>query len=134
MGFMFIVAILVTVTGCSGQGQVSVHGDITLDGSLVESGSISFLPLGSGAEVAVSAPIVNGSYETSETATGLTPGEYRVEITWPKKTGKKIASLDPGMMTDETVEAIPAKYNSESELTVQVTAGKDKYDFALESE
>ena len=63
----------------------------------------------------------------------LLPGSYRVEISWRKPTGRKIASADPGIMIDETREAVPAKYNTDSTLTVEIGSGDVEKNFALTS-
>ena len=59
------------------------------------------------------------------------PGKYRVEISWRKPTGRKIPSADPGVIIDETREAVPAKYNSESTLTVEIGSGDVEQNFVL---
>jgi hypothetical protein len=56
-----------------------------------------------------------------------------VEINWQKPTGRKIASADPGMTADETREVVPAKYNTDSTLTVEIGGGDVEKDFALAS-
>ena len=94
-------------------------------------GNVVFLPTaGSGTRAA--AAIENGSYSLSA-ADKLRPGIYRVEISWHKPTGRKIASADPGIMIDETREAVPARYNTESTLTVEIGSGDIEKDFALSS-
>ena len=48
-----------------------------------------------------------------------------------KPTGGKIESADPDIMMDETREAIPPKYNSNSTLTAEIAAGENVKVFAL---
>lgn len=62
-----------------------------------------------------------------------TSRSYRVEVNWPKPTGKKIPSTDPGILADETFEVVPRKYNVNTSLTADVTAGENVKDFALTS-
>src|SRR5690606_21043671 len=54
--------ITISLTGCgeSGPPRGSVQGFVTWEGTPVENGTISFIPLGDG--VAASAPIVGGRY------------------------------------------------------------------------
>ena len=60
------------------------------------------------------------------------PGKYKVEITWTKKTGKKVpAPGDPGNQIDETVQVIPQEYNKHTTLTAEVKAERNKIDFTL---
>jgi hypothetical protein len=116
---------------CARESASSVHGKVTLDGEPVAAGNISFLPTaGSGRKAA--AAIEQGVYALAP-SDKLPAGTYRVEIRWPKPTGRKISSADPGTQADETREAVPAKYNSESKLTVEIRSGDLEKDFALSS-
>jgi hypothetical protein len=117
--------------GCSGEKSASVRGKVTLDGEPVAAGNIAFLPTAAGGKKAAAA-IEQGAYAIPASEK-LLPGSYRVEISWHKPTGRKIASADPGMTIDETREAVPAKYNSNSTLTVEIGSGEVEQDFALSS-
>jgi hypothetical protein len=108
--------------GCGSNAGSTVHGKVTLDGEPVTAGSIAFFPTADSGRKAAAA-IEQGAYALAKTD-GLPPGKYRVEINWPKPTGKKIASADPGMQADEMREVVPPKYNRDSTLTVEIT-GKD---------
>ena len=129
--FRLSLSALALFCGCSGDASSSVHGRVTLDGEAVTMGNIVFLPP-SGVGPKAAAAIENGSYAISA-ADKLRPGSYRVEISWHKPTGRKVASADPGMTIDETREAIPAKYNSDSTLVVEIGGGEVEKDFALTS-
>jgi hypothetical protein len=115
--------------GCSGQNSASVHGKVTLDGEMVSAGNIAFLPAAAGGRK-VAAAIEQGLYSIPASQK-LEPGKYRVEISWHKPTGRKVASADPGMTIDETREAVPAKYNRDSTLTVEIGGGEVEKDFSL---
>jgi hypothetical protein len=122
---------LAVIFGCTAERSSSVHGKVTLDGEVVTMGNIVLLPAaGSGTKAA--AAIENGSYSIPA-ADKLLAGSYRVEISWHKPTGRKIASADPGITIDETREAVPARYNTESTLTVEIGSGDLEKDFALTS-
>lgn len=129
IGF-YQLALLGLLCGCSGQKAASVHGQVTLDGEPVSAGSIVFLPAAAGGRKAAAA-IEGGAYSIPASEQ-LAPGSYRVEISWHKPTGRKIPSADPGMTMDETREAVPARYNSDSTLTAEIGGDAEK-DFALTS-
>ena len=123
------LAALLCFAGCGGTDAPSLKGKVTLDGVPVASGNIVFLPEQSEGRKAAAA-IEDGNYLVPAEE-GLLPGKYRVEVSWHKPTGKKIPSADPGIMMDETKEAIPAKYNSSSTLTADLAPGEASQDFAL---
>lgn len=125
----FLTFAAALLAGCGGDGRKGVSGDVTLDGEPVNGGSIVFLPSG-GEGSKGAAEIIDGKYSIPP-AQGLAPGTYRVEINWSKPTGKQIPSGDPGMMMDERQEAVPARYNSNSTLTVEITAGENQHNFPL---
>jgi hypothetical protein len=126
----FALCALIGVAGCGATSSATVHGKVTLDGEPVATGSIVFLSAGSGSKAA--AAIEQGVYAVS-TQDKLAPGSYRVEISWRKPTGKKVASADPGIVIDETREAVPAKYNTDSTLAVEIGTGDVEKDFDLSS-
>lgn len=125
--------LIFSAIGCGGGTAIEradVNGKVTLDGQPLESGSITFLPTKIGKGVPATAEIKNGSFSLAG-ENGATIGSNRVEITSIKKTGK-ISNFD-GIQTEETVQIIPAKFNSESELTTDVKAGANQPEFALTS-
>jgi hypothetical protein len=117
------------IAGCKETSPSSIHGTVTLDGESVELGNIVFLPA-SGSGPRAAAPIEQGVYSIPASEK-LVPGSYRVEISWRKPTGRKSASADPGMMIDETREAVPAKYNTDSTLIVEIGRGDVAKNFDL---
>ena len=60
---------------------------------------------------------------------GLGTGPFRVEIRALRPTGEK--SADPELIPAK--EAVPAKYNSKSELTLEIKPGSNTADFELKS-
>ena len=119
--------------GCGGDtGRASVSGTVTLDGEPVENGAITFVAM-TGPEGPTGANIVDGYYQIRKTQ-GPVAGRFRVEIRWPKPTGKKIPVMDgipDSGMRDELAEAIPAKYNQTSVLEIEIQNGKNLRDFEL---
>lgn len=118
------------VAGCSSGPRSSVEGNVNYDGELVDQGGIVFIPVveDSGL-VRATGPIQNGRYHL-DNQRGPNPGKYRVEITWRKKTGNKVPG-EGGNPRDEVVMPVPAKYNTESELTVDVQPGRNTFHFDL---
>lgn len=128
---LLLTACIVTV-GCGDSAKARVKGNVTFNGDPVEEGSISFLPAEDTQSRKASAAILNGVFDIPADR-APTPGKFKVEISWFKKTGNKIASADPGMVAaDETKEAIPAKYNRETTLVRELVVGENKLDFKLD--
>jgi hypothetical protein len=123
--------LIFVIAGCEKKSSPSVYGKVTLDGQSVTEGSIAFYPQDTRGPKAAAA-IENGAYSLSPNDK-LIPGKYRVEISWRKPTGKKMPSADPGITIDETHEAIPTKYNTDSTLIADIQSGDAQKDFALTS-
>jgi hypothetical protein len=121
------------VAGC-GKSIGTAEGQVTFESQPVQEGAISFEsadkqgPSSGGI-------IQDGQYRIER----LPPGKKVVRITAQRKTGRKIPldSLFPkgmvpaGVMTDEIIKYIPAKYNDQSELTADVSGGNNHLDFDL---
>jgi hypothetical protein len=128
-----VVAMVLCV--CAGCGsRVRVEGDVTLDGTPVDGGTILFLQgTGPGSDKG-HAPIQGGKYDlTGEAAKNLTPGNYTIQIHWIQKLnrpGPDAPNADTGAAVKDL---IPAKYNSKTTLTRDLTLGTNKVDFELTS-
>jgi hypothetical protein len=118
------------LAGCGGN---VLEGSVTLDGQPLAEGTISLIPKGGGASFG--AEIKNGKYSlTGLQQKKILPGTYRVEINSFKKTGKTIPNKsDAGTSIEETVQLIPTRYNSKSELTTEITSGSNTGNFELKS-
>jgi len=131
-----LMVLLVVVAGCGDSDRAAVSGTVTLDGQPIEGGMISFIPpKGDTGGFPAWGPIEGGRYSIAADE-GPTAGSIRVEIRWTRKTGKKIPAIAPapqGSFTDETIEAIPVRYNSQTELKVDVQRGENTFDFNLDS-
>jgi hypothetical protein len=126
---------VVFLSGCGPAGP-SAEGNVTFDGRPVDGGTISFFPVGGegppGKRRNASGEIKDGRYSV-DSAHHLQPGQYRVEIHWYKKTGRRIPSSDPPHKVEETKQVIPRKYNAQSRTTVDVMPGANTFDYALTS-
>ncbi|MSU79769.1 MAG: hypothetical protein EXS16_16985 [Gemmataceae bacterium] len=122
------------VSGCGeSRSRGAVSGIVTLDDVAIETGSISFIPVEGTNSPTSGAVIAMGKYEISREK-GPIAGTFRVEIRAQRKTGNRIAAgspAPPGTMIDETEDAIPARYNSESTLRVEITTGSNSHNFKL---
>lgn len=135
-------------TGCG--GRPTVEGTVTLDGSPLDGGMILFFPpeaanppnraaprlpknpRGSNVPDKAHAPISGGQFVV-EAGKGPDPGMYRVSIVWFKKTGKKVPSSYLPGLEDEMSQALPKKYNEDTELTAEITSGKNTLHYDLTS-
>lgn len=120
--------------GC-GKGLTTATGSVTFDDEPVQQGTIQFeSPNGK-------APTAGGQIESGQyTVTGaleMLTGEKIVRIQAYRETGRKIPAgspAPPGTMVDEIAPFIPAIYNNQSQLTVELAAGVvNQHDFDLSS-
>jgi hypothetical protein len=128
------VTFLCGSAGC-GKKNAALSGTVSYDGQLVDNGVIAFLPDGDPNAVdaqskKVAERIKDGKYSIPPEK-ALVPGKYRVEITWNKKTGKKIG-VNRDSWRDETEQQLPEKYNTESTLSREIKASDTSLDFNLE--
>jgi hypothetical protein len=127
--------------GHAGSDRCDVTGTVTLAGQPVDGGNIEFAPLAASQGSASGAMIQAGRY-TIPSKTGLSPGKYRVRIYWadkPTLVDADESDAPPGAIKKnparipQVKELIPAKYNVESQLTIDVRQdGGNTFDFALE--
>ncbi|MFO0891667.1 MAG: hypothetical protein U0790_21300 [Isosphaeraceae bacterium] len=122
-------------SGCVGEEgplRLPVTGRVTLDGTPLPSGTVTFHPGGKGP--AASAGISEGSFAIGRSE-GLAPGTYKVEIVSVQETGKRVTSPDdPTATIDEVRNLIPVRYNRESRIQAEVKpAGENSYQFDLSS-
>jgi hypothetical protein len=136
-----MAAVAVAIAGCgrAATDRRSVSGEVTLDGKPVDGGNIQIDPLDAKQTSATGALIQVGRYSIPR-QTGLAPGKYRVRIYWADRKvkadsvpGAPGSAGPPGPMSVAPLkELIPAKYNTESELTIEVLPNDaNKFDFAL---
>lgn len=113
---------LVCLAGCGGTDTVEVEGTVTYDGQPIKVGTIAFLPGGGD-------NILDGRYRVRSNA-ALKPGICRVEIRWARPTGKTMKS-ETGHVLEVTEEGLPPKYNDNTELTAELTLGKNTVNFDM---
>lgn len=123
---VFGLGVVVFFPGCGPSdplGRRAISGVVTLDGTPLAGGTISFQPTEQGA-TSSGAMISQGRYAIARDK-GLPPGKYRVMVNAVKPgTG---TTLPEGKMPGEEVgtppvELIPADWNSKSQQIVEVPA------------
>lgn len=118
----------VTASGCGRNKDLAqVTGTVKLDGELLPNAFLVFAPT-SGGTTSYGRTDSNGQYEMvfSDYEKGAWIGENRVEIS----TG----DVNPTMSGAGTREQVPAVYNKNSTLMVEVSAGENVHDFNLQSD
>ena len=124
--FLILSIISGLSAGCNrGPSQAEINGVITLDGKELETGTVRLAPVGAG-NTAGGNINPNGTYEIT-----AMPGTYRVEISATALQGGK--SSRHGDAVEKVVQLVPDKYNTRSQLTLDVKSGRNKQDFALTS-
>lgn len=127
-GFAALMAALV---GCGPtDGLISVTGSVTYNGEPVQDGSISFTPIdgrgSSGGGVIENGQIVRGK---------SSPGKIAVQIYANKIVEKKNPSkeeIERGITSDR-VQYLPAPYNQQSKLRIEISESAHNFDFDLNS-
>jgi hypothetical protein len=118
---------MLLATGCGPTFGV-VSGTITVDGQPVTGGVISFVPA-EGDGTPATSNIEGGRYEVRTMA-----GKKFVQVSAPRVVGKRKEYEGPDApLVEITEERLPSKYNSRTELTFDVKAGRNKQDWSLQS-
>ena len=129
---MFGLALLLTLfVGCGPESGTRrpISGSVTFQGKPVKMGSISFLstagPQGGGL-------LQEGKFQIPAEM-GLEPGTYKVSVSWAEGVEQLSPTQSANGEGPSAREMIPAKYNAETELSVEVTSdGPNKFDLKLD--
>lgn len=122
---LILVACVLISAGCSGDGKYPVNGTVTWNGEPIpadQNGHVTFLPVDP-SETPDAGPIGPDGTFSFRSA----PGEKKVEILISRPVGKVVESM--GMAAQE--QYIPARYNEETELVVEIVAGANDLQFDL---
>lgn len=112
--------------GCEEPNVGHISGLVTVDGQPAQSGSIAFFPVDGRSSTAGSA-IENGQY-----AAKVAPGVSRVEIRVSKVVGQqKLYDTPDSPVQPLLAEALPPRYNDQTELTLDVQAGENVKNWEL---
>jgi hypothetical protein len=124
---LLLVALLV-LPGCGDKSTSQVSGLVKFDGQAIPEGAISFYPV-DGKTRTAGGQIKDGNYSVKVPVATMI-----VRISMPKVVGKKKLYNAPNSPERPlTAEALPARYNSQSELKLDVTPGEMHKDWDLTS-
>jgi hypothetical protein len=117
---------LLVAAGCEKPTKGVVSGTVMVDNMPAKSGSIAFFPVDERSTTA-GGEIVDGRYEAE-----VPFGKFKVEVRVPKVVGEKKLYNTPNSPIQPLLEeSLPAKYNDETELTIEVVPGENQRDFQL---
>ena len=130
--------------GCGGVkdtlGRQAVSGEVTLDGTPLEYGTIRFEPFGASGKTTATGGIISKGRYSLGAADGLPPGKFTVSISstgGPPKptTTDPVEAMNAAAKEAVPEEKIPERYNTATEQVVEVEKGKPgKFDFKLTSD
>lgn len=122
--FGLLAGFAASVGGCGkGDSRVEVSGQVVFDGQPVRVGMVTFEP-SSGTAPPQSAAIEDGGYQTA-----LEPGQYLVRITAPDMDKMGPPPDDIHEPAPEYVSLLPASWNDQSALNVEVKPGTGSIHF-----
>ncbi|HTN77869.1 MAG TPA: hypothetical protein VL096_21575 [Pirellulaceae bacterium] len=119
------MGLLLALPGCGGKPTTrgGVRGVVTLQGTPLDQGTITFYPTNGTQRASGGALITGGKYELPAEQ-GLEAGSYRVEISSPKPSTTSQEDYAAGKMSLTSSDRIPEAYNTASKVTVEVKAGQ----------
>ncbi len=121
------IAVMACLTGCGrSDGLTEISGNVSYDGQPVKQGTIIFLPA-DGMGPTAGTLIADGRYSVK-----VAPGKKLVKIEGYKVIGQHpFSPHNPRIVVDQE-QILPPRYNTQSELTREITSGERRCDFALE--
>jgi hypothetical protein len=131
--FVSLLAGAACLTGCSSGDIGTVTGTVKMDGQPLKGARVTFYPIVEGddafsnAGTSIGRTDENGVYELifGRGVKGAKVGKHTVHI----ETGEDFAGGYGGEGGSGRQEEVPKKYNSESELVVEVSGGSNTIDF-----
>ena len=121
---LWLVLMLFAV-GCADDGMVEIAGQVTIDGTSVSQGTISFAPI-DGQGATAEAVIENGKYSTS-----LPKGNKRVTVHGFTKVGERYPWGKDNPPADILKEIVPKDYHQDSQLSFDATVDDSGVNFDL---
>ena len=130
--FLPVAVCLLGAIGCADSDRKRIEGTVTLEGEPLKEGQIGLFPQPGTKGPSAGAPIVDGKF-TIDATKGPMSGTFSVQITASRFTGRKISLPPPDEGTiDEIEQYLPARYNTDSELKVDITEnGPNRFEFTL---
>ncbi len=110
--------------GCqpSGYPSAALEGSVTVDGTAIDQGTISFTPLDSGAGTSVIAEIRGGRYRAEQ----VPLGNVLVGFQAMRETGETF--MEFGVEVPQTESLIPDKYATGIEIRVESEGGEQDFE------
>ena len=128
LGISPLVVVASVGCGMSSEPTGVVKGKVTIDGQPAKDGTISFVPGGQKYPTA-RGDIVGGQFELS-----VPSGKYKVMISSQRVIGESRIYDTPDSPTRKTTEEIlPARYNDQTELQIEVGTVERECNFDLSS-
>jgi len=130
------LVVISSIAGCSSESASSLSGKATFDGAPIPDGNIRLDPIGDTPGPGGAAKIIAGKYEIPRDA-GMLAGKHQVLISAARATGRQVRAenLNGGPSTiAEIAPYIPARYNANTELDVDLKPGENTEDFDLRSD
>jgi hypothetical protein len=127
-GRLLVVLLIyaLAVPGCESSNDADVSGTVTVDGTPVEVGSITFLPADG------KSPTAGGKIENGKYSVRVPLGTMKVAIRYPKAAGtKKLYNTPDSPIGTIWKEVLPARFNEKTELALEVKSGRNNKDWEL---
>ncbi len=120
--------------GCGDSGKppprAVVAGKVTVDGQPLTDGAVLFDPADRGPRAR--ATVKDGSYSLSAQS-GAIIGRNKVRIEGYRETGRVYQPPNRGHAIPEIAQYLPAKWNKESTIEVEVKKGSNQHDFEVQT-
>lgn len=124
--------VLLAVVGCSSQvgGRLPITGHVNFQGQPLERGTIELTS--ADRQKQTGAVISQGEFSIPA-AQGLPPGKYVARISSIEEGGTPAADLPPGPEARDAANAerIPPEFNTNSKLTIDLSAEKTEFTFDI---
>ncbi len=121
----FLLIAALSAGGCGDSRRQRVEGTVTFDGQPIADGYICLTPMEGTPGPTAGGPIVDGRF-TIAAEKGPFAGKFRAEVTASRPGKRMVFDPETGQNVAAREQFIPAKYNSQSELTVTLAAGKSE--------
>jgi hypothetical protein len=125
-----LLAALFAAAGCGDDGKTAlVSGTVEIDGEPLESGTMTFVPIDG------HTPTAGGTIKHGRYAVRVPITTMKVSISAPRVVSmKRLYDTPNSPERPITEEALPARFNEATELTIEVKPGSNVRDFPLTSQ
>ncbi len=133
LGLLLLVVFACLPVGCGGDGRLGVSGTVEFGGKPLEDGTIQFLSEDMSKGGAAAGGVIKGGSYSFKADQGLPPGKYKVQISSGDPKNMVREEGPPGESSGRPVakERLPAEYNSNSKIIVEVGPGKTVHNFQI---